>query len=103
MYSINAVQTHGGSQYHCFPQSGVGSGAGEDRLHERNRWVCEIARRCQRDCSIERLVAIEIVSKGGSRLFGGWHRQTNIGHCSPWWIRHSVKQNTIHVASCTNG
>jgi hypothetical protein len=48
--------------------------------------ACEIARRCQRDCPIERLVRIEIIPESGSRFFGGWHRQTDIGHCSPRWI-----------------
>jgi hypothetical protein len=80
MHSINAVQTHGGSQYHCFPQPGVGSAAGEDRLHERDCWACEITRCCQRDSPVERLVRIEIVSEGGSRFFGGWRRKTDIGH-----------------------
>jgi hypothetical protein len=92
MHSINTVQTHGGSQYHCFPQPGVGSGAGEDRPHERNSWACEIARRCQRDCPIERVAGIEIDSESGSRLFCGWQRQTDIGHCSPWRITHCAKK-----------
>ena len=82
MHSINTVQTCGGSQYHCFPQPSVGSGAGEDRPHERNSWACEVARRCQRDCPIERVAGIEIDSESGSRLFGGWHRQTDSGHIS---------------------
>jgi len=30
-------------------------------------------------------------SENGSPLFGAWHRQTDIGHCSPWWIRHFVR------------
>jgi hypothetical protein len=70
MHSINTVQTRCGSQYHCFPQLGVGSRTGEDRPHERNSWASEIARCCQRDCPIERVVGIETDSESGLRLFG---------------------------------